>query len=148
MFIYLFLSFPGCLNGGAQIRPVTGESGRELVLQLEAMYAQLPQAVPSDNKLARKLYSDWLDGRDSDKAKAVLHTSYHAVEKSDIALNIKWWTNCEYFVSVNYFGYKVMRRLSEVESVFNFLQVFLKDTINIVRSVYFLNSFANSEVLR
>ncbi|XP_049866783.1 probable cytosolic Fe-S cluster assembly factor GL21135 [Pectinophora gossypiella] len=80
----------GCLNGGAQIRPVTGESGRDLVLQLETLYSQLPLATPSDNKLLRRLYAEWLDGRDSDKAKAVLHTSYHAVEKSDIALNIKW----------------------------------------------------------
>ncbi|KAJ0180273.1 hypothetical protein K1T71_003677 [Dendrolimus kikuchii] len=80
----------GCLNGGAQVRPITGESGRELVSQLEAMYSQLPLVIPSDNKLLRKLYSDWLDGRDSDKAKAMLHTTYHAVEKSDIALNIKW----------------------------------------------------------
>lgn len=72
------------------MRPVTGESGRELVAQLEAMYSQLPLATPTDNKLVRKLYADWLDGRDSDKAKAMLHTTYHAVEKSDIALNIKW----------------------------------------------------------
>ncbi|KAH9634806.1 hypothetical protein HF086_012220 [Spodoptera exigua] len=80
----------GCLNGGAQVRPLTGESGRELVAQLEAMYSQLPLASPADSKLVRKLYADWLDGRDSDKAKAMLHTTYHAVEKSDIALNIKW----------------------------------------------------------
>ncbi|XP_075969136.1 putative cytosolic Fe-S cluster assembly factor GL21135 [Anticarsia gemmatalis] len=80
----------GCLNGGAQVRPTTGESGRELAAQLEAMYADLPLATPSDNKLVRKLYAEWLDGKDSDKAAAMLHTNYHAVEKSDIALNIKW----------------------------------------------------------
>ncbi|XP_026329563.1 probable cytosolic Fe-S cluster assembly factor GK14772 isoform X2 [Hyposmocoma kahamanoa] len=80
----------GCLNGGAQIRPVSGESSRELVQQLEQLYAELPQAIPTENKLANKLYADWLDGKDSDKAHAVLHTGYHAVEKTDIALNIKW----------------------------------------------------------
>ncbi|PZC81596.1 hypothetical protein B5X24_HaOG212520 [Helicoverpa armigera] len=80
----------GCLNGGAQVRPVTGESGRELVAQLEAMYSSLPLATPADNRLVRRLYADWLDGRDSDKARAVLHTAYHAIDKSDIALNIKW----------------------------------------------------------
>ncbi|XP_013197617.2 probable cytosolic Fe-S cluster assembly factor GL21135 [Amyelois transitella] len=80
----------GCLNGGAQARPISGESGRELVSQLENLYSQLPRANPGDNKLASKLYTDWLDGRDSDKAKAMLHTGYHAVEKTDIALNIKW----------------------------------------------------------
>lgn len=90
-FLYHIVILTGCLNGGAQIRPASGESGRELVSQLEAMYSQLPQANPGTNKLVRRLYSEWLDGRDSDKAKAVLHTTYHAVEKSDIALNIKWW---------------------------------------------------------
>ncbi|XP_063821474.1 probable cytosolic Fe-S cluster assembly factor GL21135 [Ostrinia nubilalis] len=77
----------GCLNGGAQSRPVSGESGRALVQQLEALYAALPRAT---DRAARRLYAEWLDGRDSDKAKAVLHTAYHAVEKADIALNIKW----------------------------------------------------------
>ncbi|XP_059061750.1 probable cytosolic Fe-S cluster assembly factor GL21135 [Achroia grisella] len=81
----------GCLNGGAQVRPMVGESGRDLVLQLEGLYSQLPLAVPSTNKLIRKLYTEWLDGRDSDKGRAMLHTEYHALEKSDlIALNIKW----------------------------------------------------------
>lgn len=82
--------FTGCLNGGAQIRPINGESGRDLIAQLQAMYAQLPQAQPAHNRLVRQLYAEWLDGRESDKARAVLHTAYHALEKSDIALNIKW----------------------------------------------------------
>ncbi|XP_063619986.1 probable cytosolic Fe-S cluster assembly factor GI11683 [Cydia splendana] len=80
----------GCLNGGAQVRPVAGESGRELVANLEKLYRGLPVSVPAENKLVRRLYTEWLDGRDSDKARAMLHTSYHAVEKSDVALNIKW----------------------------------------------------------
>lgn len=87
----------GCLNGGAQVRvgggqarAAGGEAGRELVLRLETLYSQLPLATPAENKFLRKLYTDWLDGKDSDKAKAVLHTTYRAVEKSDIALNIKW----------------------------------------------------------
>ncbi|XP_053625490.1 probable cytosolic Fe-S cluster assembly factor GL21135 [Plodia interpunctella] len=80
----------GCLNGGAQARPVSGESGRELVSQLELLYSELPRAHPPSNRLVPRLYAEWLDGRDSDKARAVLHTGYHAVEKSDMALNIKW----------------------------------------------------------
>ncbi|XP_045445685.1 probable cytosolic Fe-S cluster assembly factor GJ13047 [Melitaea cinxia] len=80
----------GCLNGGAQVRPMQGESGRELVSQLQTLYSSLPVSRPAQNKLVKQLYSDWLDGRDSDKAKALLHTSYHALEKNDMALNIKW----------------------------------------------------------
>ncbi|KAI8435348.1 hypothetical protein MSG28_003673 [Choristoneura fumiferana] len=80
----------GCLNGGAQVRAAAGESARDLLAHLEAAYAQLPVSIPEDNQLVRRLYSEWLHGRDSDKAKAMLHTTYHAVEKSDVALNIKW----------------------------------------------------------
>ncbi|XP_072943825.1 probable cytosolic Fe-S cluster assembly factor GL21135 [Epargyreus clarus] len=80
----------GCLNGGAQVRPALGESARELVSQLHAMYAELPLARPAAAPLARQLYAHWLHGQDSDKARAMLHTTYHAVEKNDIALNIKW----------------------------------------------------------
>lgn len=67
-----------------------GETGRELVAQLQALYTKLPTSNPAQSKLVKQLYSDWLDGRESDKAKALLHTSYHALEKNDIALNIKW----------------------------------------------------------
>ncbi|XP_047527720.1 probable cytosolic Fe-S cluster assembly factor GL21135 [Vanessa atalanta] len=80
----------GCLNGGAQVRPVRGESGRELVAQLQALYGRLPLARPAGSRLVKQLYADWLDGRDSDKSRALLHTAYHALEKNDIALNIKW----------------------------------------------------------
>ncbi|XP_050345097.1 probable cytosolic Fe-S cluster assembly factor GL21135 [Nymphalis io] len=80
----------GCLNGGAQVRPMQGESGRELVAQLQALYSRLPLARPAESKLVKQLYADWLDGRDSDKSRALLHTAYHALEKNDIALNIKW----------------------------------------------------------
>ncbi|XP_068629902.1 probable cytosolic Fe-S cluster assembly factor GL21135 [Battus philenor] len=80
----------GCLNGGAQARPTLGGNARELVSQLEALYGQLPRSQPARSAAARALYADWLNGRHSDEASALLHTAYHAVEKSDIALNIKW----------------------------------------------------------
>lgn len=54
------------------------------------MYKKLPVVSPTSNTLASKLYSQWLDGQDSDKAQALLHTEYHAVEKMDMPLNIKW----------------------------------------------------------
>ncbi|XP_046965234.1 probable cytosolic Fe-S cluster assembly factor GL21135 [Vanessa cardui] len=80
----------GCLNGGAQARPARGESGREVVARLGALYGGLPRARPAASRLAKQLYADWLHGRDSDKARALLHTAYHALERNDIALNIKW----------------------------------------------------------
>ncbi|XP_038215886.1 probable cytosolic Fe-S cluster assembly factor GL21135 [Zerene cesonia] len=80
----------GCLNGGAQIRPLSGESGRELVAQLHAMYRRLAPRAPRPAGAVARLYADWLAGEHSDKARAMLHTRYRPLEKSDVALNIKW----------------------------------------------------------
>ncbi|KPJ07981.1 putative cytosolic Fe-S cluster assembly factor GA29080 [Papilio machaon] len=79
----------GCLNGGAQVRASGGESGRELVGRLEAAYGALPRALPARSQLVRHLYH-CLHGAGSDKVRAMLHTTYHAIQKNDIALNIKW----------------------------------------------------------
>lgn len=82
----------GCLNGGAQIRPDAGMTGRDLTSQLDVMYKNLPQSLlDNDGKRdAMYVYANYLDGQYSDKAKSLLHTSYHAVEKMNTALNIKW----------------------------------------------------------
>ena len=40
--------------------------------------------------MAERLYSDWLGGAETEKAKAMLDTEYHAVEKMNNALTIKW----------------------------------------------------------
>ena len=37
-----------------------------------------------------RLYSEWLGGRDTDKAKHFLYTQYHEVEKMTNSLAIKW----------------------------------------------------------
>lgn len=79
----------GCLNGGAQIRPDSGTPARELTSQLEELYKKLPQSTP-DNSDTKFVYANYLDGAFSDKAKSLLHTNYHAVEKMNTALNIKW----------------------------------------------------------
>lgn len=80
----------GCLNGGAQVRPKEGKSSKELIVELEDVYIALPVKSPEDNALVKKLYETWLGGQDSDKSSVVLHTQYHAVEKMNTALNIKW----------------------------------------------------------
>nr|XP_022918368.1 probable cytosolic Fe-S cluster assembly factor CPIJ010948 [Onthophagus taurus] len=80
----------GCLNGGAQIRPSNGKSSKELIVELEQLYLSLPCQNPEENEEVKRLYQVWLDGNESDKSKALLHTEYHAVEKMSTALNIKW----------------------------------------------------------
>ncbi|XP_004533876.1 probable cytosolic Fe-S cluster assembly factor GJ13047 [Ceratitis capitata] len=79
----------GCINGGAQVRPSTNVSVHELNQQLEELYKQLPKSIP-ENEDTKQIYNKFFDGSHSDKAKMLLHTSYHAVEKMNTALNIKW----------------------------------------------------------
>ncbi|KAK9889808.1 hypothetical protein WA026_007180 [Henosepilachna vigintioctopunctata] len=80
----------GCLNGGAQVRSKSNLTSKELTHQLEQLYYSLPTKSPEENKIVMKLYENWLEGNDSDKAISMLHTTYRAVEKSVNALNIKW----------------------------------------------------------
>lgn len=82
----------GCLNGGAQVRPEQGTSTRELCAQLEEMYKDLPESLSAqtDEVAFQKMYSIFFGGYQSDKAATLLHTQYHAVEKINTALNIKW----------------------------------------------------------
>ncbi|EDW02951.1 probable cytosolic Fe-S cluster assembly factor GH10760 [Drosophila grimshawi] len=79
----------GCINGGAQVRPTTGQHVRQLTQQLEELYKQLPRSNP-DNTHTKQIYADFFDGTHTDKSAQLLHTSYHAVEKLNTALNIKW----------------------------------------------------------
>ncbi|CAH1170504.1 unnamed protein product [Phaedon cochleariae] len=80
----------GCLNGGAQVRPKTDATIKELTKELEDVYNSLPCQTPEDSKVVKELYDVWLGGLESDKCIALLHTQYHAVEKNTNALNIKW----------------------------------------------------------
>ncbi|XP_043516494.1 probable cytosolic Fe-S cluster assembly factor GJ13047 [Frieseomelitta varia] len=80
----------GCLNGGAQIRPLNNIQPRELASKLESMYQELPQSNPEQNSLVQNLYKNWLEGEYTDKALAYFHTQYHEIKKIDTALAIKW----------------------------------------------------------
>lgn len=80
----------GCLNGGAQIRPQEGTSLKDVNKTLDSLYASLPTKNPAENDAVRQLFDTWLNGIDSDKANAILHTQYHAIEKINTVLNIKW----------------------------------------------------------
>lgn len=85
-----FLFFcKGCLNGGAQVRPTDGISVKDLSMQLEELYKTLPKSNP-DNPDVQNIYNTFFDGSQSDKTSSLLHTKYHAVEKMNTALNIKW----------------------------------------------------------
>lgn len=80
---------PGCLNGGGQIK-LEGESSKEELLQVERLYESPRAEIPEENQAVGELYERWLGGWGSEKALEVLHTEYHAVERANTALNIKW----------------------------------------------------------
>ncbi len=81
----------GCLNGGAQSRPPDGSiTSREVVAALEEAFQGLERRDPEDNGTTRRLYEEWLGGKQSDKAASLLYTDYHEVEKMASSLAIKW----------------------------------------------------------
>ncbi|PRD24142.1 UNVERIFIED_CONTAM: Narfl [Trichonephila clavipes] len=88
-FVEIMACPAGCANGGAQIRS-ENESPKDVLTKVEELYYSLPVKNPEENLLVQKLYEDWLDGPDSIKAKQMLHTQYHAVEKMNNALFMKW----------------------------------------------------------
>jgi len=88
-YIQLYL---GCINGSAQIKPRGDSTTKELITKLENSFSQLPSTeyAAGENGLMNDLYESWLGGRDTDKSKAMLLTTYHPIPKNNIALNIKW----------------------------------------------------------
>ena len=80
----------GCLNGGGQIRPDTEESPKDLLVRVQEMYNQPEMRNPWSSLVVEKLYSEWLEGRDSDKALKLLHTTYKEIEKPNNPLTMKW----------------------------------------------------------
>ena len=82
----------GCINGSAQIRPQADATTKELITKLENSFRQLPSTTleAAGNGLVNDLYESWLGGKHTDKAKTMLHTTYHPIPKNNISLNIKW----------------------------------------------------------
>lgn len=73
----------GCLNGGGQIKPKPGQSSKALIQLLEAVYMEnVLVADPFKNPLVKSLYDEWLEKPGSEKAKRLMHTTYHPVVKS------------------------------------------------------------------
>ncbi|XP_039016340.1 protein NAR1-like isoform X2 [Hibiscus syriacus] len=81
----------GCLNGGGQIKPKPGQSPKELIKSIEAVYMEnVLEADPFKNPLVKRLYDEWLEHPGSEKAKRHMHTGYHPVVKSITAQLNNW----------------------------------------------------------
>lgn len=79
----------GCLNGGGQLR-AEGETGKDLLDRVEELYNAMKTEIPEQNTSVSELYLQWLGGPESETVQKYLHTQYHAVEKMNTGLNIKW----------------------------------------------------------
>nr|CAJ55835.1 hypothetical protein [Medicago truncatula] len=74
----------GCLNGAGQIKPISGQSAKELSQLLESVYMENVLAIeePFDNPIIKGLYDKWLGQPGFEKARSYMHTQYHPVQKS------------------------------------------------------------------
>ncbi|KAL1430261.1 hypothetical protein MTO96_015141 [Rhipicephalus appendiculatus] len=94
-FIEIMACPAGCLNGGAQLRPEDGDS-RALLKRVEDAYNAVQCQPPGVNKAVLDVYHDWLgledplDGTGGSGDATLLRTTYHALEKTTNALNIRW----------------------------------------------------------
>ncbi|KAJ4980769.1 hypothetical protein NE237_031606 [Protea cynaroides] len=81
----------GCLNGGGQIKPRAGQSAKDLIQSLEAIYMEdTLVANPSENPIVKSLYEEWLGEPGSEKARRYIHTAYHPLVKSITAELHNW----------------------------------------------------------
>ncbi|TNN66143.1 Cytosolic Fe-S cluster assembly factor narfl [Liparis tanakae] len=80
----------GCLNGGGQVRPLPGQNPKELLQKVEELYKAERPLSPEDDTRVAELYQSWLHSVGEERAKELLHTRYHAVEKMTNGLIMKW----------------------------------------------------------
>ncbi|XP_060080751.1 cytosolic Fe-S cluster assembly factor narfl-like [Ylistrum balloti] len=90
-FVEIMACPTGCNNGGGQLKPEAGEETMKDRLKcVTELYNSLSTVTPDCVLGIEHLYINWLGGADSDKAKQMLHTEYHGVEKIANALTITW----------------------------------------------------------
>ncbi|XP_034045489.1 cytosolic Fe-S cluster assembly factor narfl [Thalassophryne amazonica] len=80
----------GCLNGGGQLKPLPSQNAKELLQKVEELYKAERPLAPEDDTSVAELYQSWLQSVGEERAKELLHTKYHTVEKMTSGLAIKW----------------------------------------------------------
>ncbi|XP_075880173.1 cytosolic Fe-S cluster assembly factor narfl [Nelusetta ayraudi] len=80
----------GCLNGGGQVKASPGQDPKELLRKVEELYKAERTLLPEDDTRVAELYQAWLHSVGEEKAKEMLHTHYHTVEKMTNGLAMKW----------------------------------------------------------
>ncbi|XP_071385938.1 cytosolic Fe-S cluster assembly factor narfl-like isoform X1 [Centroberyx affinis] len=80
----------GCLNGGGQLKPLPDQSNKDLLQKVEELYKEEHPRAPEDDTRVAELYQSWLHSVGEEKARELLHTQYHTVEKMTNGLAMKW----------------------------------------------------------
>ncbi|XP_068575201.1 cytosolic Fe-S cluster assembly factor narfl [Cebidichthys violaceus] len=80
----------GCLNGGGQVKPLPAQNPKELLQKVEELYTAERPLSPEDDTRVAELYQTWLHSVGEERAKELLHTRYHTVEKMTNGLTMKW----------------------------------------------------------
>ncbi|XP_029914485.1 cytosolic Fe-S cluster assembly factor narfl [Myripristis murdjan] len=80
----------GCLNGGGQLKPLPGQNHKELLQKVEQLYKAEQTVVPEEETRVAELYQSWLSSVGEERARELLHTQYHTVEKMTNGLVMKW----------------------------------------------------------
>ncbi|CAN9505871.1 unnamed protein product [Ophioblennius macclurei] len=80
----------GCLNGGGQVKPSNGQNPKEILQKVEELYKAERPLLPEDDTRVADLYQSWLHSVGEERAKELLHTQYHTVEKMTNGLTMKW----------------------------------------------------------
>lgn len=80
----------GCLNGGGQVKASPGQDPKELLRKVEELYKAERTLLPEDDTRVAELYQAWLQSVGEERAKELLHTHYHTVEKMTNGLTMKW----------------------------------------------------------
>ncbi|MEQ2223979.1 hypothetical protein ILYODFUR_002653 [Ilyodon furcidens] len=80
----------GCLNGGGQVKPSSSQNQKDLLHLVEELYKAERPLLPENDTRVAELYETWLHTLGEERAKQLLHTKYHTVEKMTNGLTIKW----------------------------------------------------------
>ncbi|MCO5547603.1 hypothetical protein L7F22_001054 [Adiantum nelumboides] len=90
-FVEIMACPSGCLNGGGQIKPKKGQSGKDLIQSLETTYlSEVNISDPFENPIIKGLYDSWLGYPGSEKSIKVMHTGYHTREKTVTSQLSNW----------------------------------------------------------
>lgn len=72
------------------MKPVPGQNPKELLRKVEELYKAERPLSPEDDARVAELYQSWLHSVGEERAKELLHTQYHTVEKMTNGLVMKW----------------------------------------------------------